>query len=449
MDLLGGEFLSLDEAADSGAKPRTRLERTSSRAHAAIEFTLRWTSECGVSAEADMGADPVKPQRGGRSQTVHHTDIHVAGQLNLWRDYFIPELEAAVMGRPVGHGETASFRPGSLVPPHAPGDCLEIDSMRFNRTYRPCAFVAPRAGRFYPRGCIAGVKGIVSEDMTPLRIGRVDGERLTVDLNHPLSERPLELTARILDAWQAGAEHGGRAHDVAGLVAGHGPGMQARWRGEATDFFSDSPYRRGDPLPDPEFYAKARFADHLDRTALRQVAKLYGRLLPRGARVLDLMASWRSHLDAAEPARVAGLGLNAAELAANPLLDERAVHDLNAEPRLPFADASFDAAVCTVSVEYLTQPVEVFREVARVLRPGGRFVLAFSNRCFPPKAVQVWEEAHPFERPGLVLEYFHRAGGYAKLATFSLAGLPRPADDKYADRMPYSDPIHAVWGEKA
>ena len=117
--------------------------------------------------------------------------------------------------------------------------------------------------------------------------------------------------------------------------------------------------------------------------------------------------------------------------------------------QLPFAEAEFDAAVCTVSVEYLTRPLEVFQEVARVLKPGAPFVLTFSNRYFPPKVIRVWEDCHPFERMGLVLEYFQRAGGFTDLATFSLVGLPRPADDKYADRMAYSDPVYAVWGTKA
>ena len=82
--------------------------------------------------------------------------------------------------------------------------------------------------------------------------------------------------------------------------------------------------------------------------------------------------------------------MNAAELEANPLAAERTVHDLNANPRLPLADESVDDAVCCVSVDYLVRPVEVFRDVARVLRPGGRFVCTFSNRLFPTKAVRGW-----------------------------------------------------------
>jgi SAM-dependent methyltransferase len=141
--------------------------------------------------------------------------------------------------------------------------------------------------------------------------------------------------------------------------------------------------------------------------------------------------------------------MNREEMEANPQLSERLVHDLNLQPRLPYEDNRFDAVVCTVSVEYLIKPVEVFAEVKRVLKPGGRFILTFSNRWFPPKVVRVWEGVHEFERMGLVLEYFHRAGGYSHLETWSLRGLPRPRDDKYANQLAHSDPLYAVWGEKS
>jgi SAM-dependent methyltransferase len=125
------------------------------------------------------------------------------------------------------------------------------------------------------------------------------------------------------------------------------------------------------------------------------------------------------------------------------------VHDLNLDPRLPLPDEAYDAAICTVSVEYLTRPAEVFAQVRRVLRPGGRFVVTFSNRWFPPKVVKVWQYVHEFERVGLVLEHFLRDGGFTNLETRSMRGLPRSLDDKYADRMAQSDPVYAVWGERA
>lgn len=426
MNLFADAFYSLEEAAASGTAGRTPLERTTGRDFAAIEFALHWQSE-----------------------HARHNDLCVANQLNLWRDWFPPELEAAVVDKPVGHAETVAFAPGRLVPAYEAALCPTIEDRRFQRRVMDGRPVEPHAGRFYPKGLIAGVRDITSDDVTPFRVGSMAGDTLVADLNHPLAVRPLTVTARVLKAWQAGAQRGGTAQDVPDLIAGKGPGMQARWRDQATDFFAADAFARAREEPDGEFYQVPRLVDHLDRTASHQVEKLYARLLAPGARVLDLMTGWKSHLDLAQPGPVTGLGMNGAELDANPRLAARTLHDLNADPRLPYPDAGFDAAVCTVSIEYLARPFEVFAEIRRVLKPGGRFVVVFSNRYFPPKAIRVWTEAHPFERTGLVLEYFLREGGWTGLNTFSLSGLFRPEDDRYADQTPWSDPIHAVWGDKA
>lgn len=48
--------------------------------------------------------------------------------------------------------------------------------------------------------------------------------------------------------------------------------------------------------------------------------------------------------------------------------------------RLPFADASFDVVTCMDFLEHVEDPAAVIREAARVLRPGGLFVLHTFNR---------------------------------------------------------------------
>jgi SAM-dependent methyltransferase len=132
----------------------------------------------------------------------------------------------------------------------------------------------------------------------------------------------------------------------------------------------------------------------------------------------------------------------------NPRLSETIVQDLNLNSELSLESNSFDAVVCTVSIEYLIDPLAVFVEVSRVLRPDGYFIVAFSNRWFPTKAIKIWQELHEFERMGMILEYFLRSGGFKNLQIYSIRGLPRPHDDKYFPDLWYADPIYAVWGQK-
>ena len=176
---------------------------------------------------------------------------------------------------------------------------------------------------------------------------------------------------------------------------------------------SDFPLRafaKADPSPDALFYAKPRFVTHIDDRAIRAVTQVYRELLPANGRVLDLMSSWISHLpEDVSYAEVVGHGLSEAELSKNTRLARHFVQDLNRDTTLPVEDASFDAACCCVSVQYLEQPVAVLREVRRVLKPGAPVVITFSDRCFPSKAVLIWQ-ANDIDKVDLVSLYLARAG---------------------------------------
>jgi len=201
------------------------------------------------------------------------------------------------------------------------------------------------------------------------------------------------------------------------------------------DGFPDGFFDRSDPTPDPDFYSWPRLVTHIDDDAIAAVGELYDELGLDGE-VLDLMSSWVSHFRQ-PPRRLTVLGMNARELDANQQAAERVLQDLNADPRLPFADASFDGAVCCVSVDYLVHPVEVFIEVARVVRPGGPLVCTFSNRCFPTKAIRGWLATSDDEHCAVVSEYFRRAGGWDK-ATVERRTKP---DHR-------GDPLYAVWATR-
>src|SRR5262245_23130628 len=186
-------------------------------------------------------------------------------------------------------------------------------------------------------------------------------------------------------------------------------------------------FGRADESDDALFYAEPRLVVHIDAATIAALAAFYREVLPAGGALLDLMSSWVSHLpEDVSYARVAALGMNARELAANPRASEWRVHDLNRDPDLPWPDASFDAVLNAVSVQYLVRPVEVFASVARVLRPGGLSLVAMSHRCFPTKAIRAF---HFLDGPGRMqlVSRYHDATGLFE-APERIDRSPRGAD---------------------
>jgi len=196
-------------------------------------------------------------------------------------------------------------------------------------------------------------------------------------------------------------------------------------------------FRRYDETPDEEFYKTPRLVTHIDERAIGAVTQLYREFFPPGGEILDLMSSWISHVPPEiDYRRVIGLGMNEVELRRNERLDSYVVQNLNTNPRLPFADAEFDGCGICVSIDYLTRPVEVLREVGRVLRIGCPTIISFSNRCFPSKTVAVWHQLDDRGHMRLVERYLQDAGNFANIR--SLDRSPRRA---------FSDPLYAVIGE--
>jgi SAM-dependent methyltransferase len=201
--------------------------------------------------------------------------------------------------------------------------------------------------------------------------------------------------------------------------------------------FPEEAFRRIDEAPDEEFYRTPRLVTHIDEPAKAAVTQLYRELFPAGGEILDLMSSWVSHLPPeVEYGRVIGLGMNEVELRRNERLDSYVVQNLNANPRLRFRNAEFDGVAICVSIDYLTRPVEVLREVGRILRVGCPTIVSFSNRCFPSKAVAIWHQLDDRGHMRLVERYLEEAGNFANIR--SLDRSPR--------RM-FSDPLYTVVGD--
>ena len=197
--------------------------------------------------------------------------------------------------------------------------------------------------------------------------------------------------------------------------------------------FPEGAFRRTDESPDEHFYEHPRLVTHIDEGAIAAVTQLYREYFPAGATLLDLMSSWVSHLpDEVTYQRVVGLGMNERELSANPRLNAHLVQDLNQQPTLPFEDNTFDGAAICVSVDYLTQPVVVVRELARVMKPDAPLVITFSNRCFPTKAIAAWHFLDDSERMDLVAQYLATAGGWHTVELLDRSPQPRSSDPLYA-----------------
>jgi len=195
-------------------------------------------------------------------------------------------------------------------------------------------------------------------------------------------------------------------------------------------------FEKLDAEDDALFYEPPRLVCHIDDGAIAALTALYRKVLPPGGVLLDLMSSWVSHLPPEIGyGQIVGHGMNATELAANPRLDRWFIQDLNRDPNLPLDDASVDAAMICVSIQYLQQPVAVLREVARVLRPGAPLVISFSNRCFWTKAVAIWR-ALDVEGHARLVELYLRHAGFPRIESHRLAEWVEDT----------SDPMTAVVG---
>lgn len=374
---------------------------------------------------------------------VRHEDSFYAQNVNLWRDVFPAGLEKEILGLEEGQSRHVDLKPGAHVPVRDMRKVVTVPRKAF-KVAPDLPPIVPTQGRFYPQGLLRGLPGIYPQNIQPFRVINAGEDTLTVDLNHPLADVQARLEITPLAVWTKQAEFGGQCQDwICALT--DGPGLK-RKANRGTDFGLDAPLDKPLGEGDAAFYATPRKVAHVDSQARENIGKVYSRLLPGRKRILDLMAGWQSHLP--DGVTATGLGMNAEEMGENPALSSAVVHDLNADPRLPFGDRSFDTVICSLSVEYLTRPVEVLREAARVLEPGGLCVVVFSHRWFPDQAVRVWTELHEFERAAMVAEMFRLSGRFEGLTTLSERGWPRPMDarDRYYPLIQHSDPVHAVWG---
>ncbi|MCD7460086.1 hypothetical protein HAX54_042819 [Datura stramonium] len=200
--------------------------------------------------------------------------------------------------------------------------------------------------------------------------------------------------------------------------------------------FKDEDFQRFDESSDTLFYEMPRFVTHIDNQAIAALTKYYSEVLPSsntpGVAILDMCSSWVSHYPAGyKQERIVGMGLNEEELKRNPVLTEYVVQDLNNNPKLPFGNNTFDVITNVVSVDYLTKPLDVFKEMSRVLKPAGLAIMSFSNRCFWTKAISIWTSTGDADHVMIVGSYFHYAGGFEPPQAVDISPNPGRSDPMY------------------
>ncbi len=344
------------------------------------------------------------------------------------KGFVLSYSSAAARHRQVLWSDAAGTPPP--IPAFSPLALIDLPLATFKQQLVPL-----HLGRFYPARVLT-VYADMPGDM--FRVIGLDALGFRADFNHPLAQAAVESGLLQLE--------GARAGSTPATELLRWGGVELPLSGGATDFQDADAFAREDEAEDREFYETPRMLLHVDQVCAQRIMAFYGDHLAPGEPVLDLMAAWRSHLpEFVGP--VTGLGMNPQEMSDNPQLQSWNCLDLNADPQLPYQDASFAAVVNTVSFEYLTQPVALLREVRRILKPQGKLLITFSNRFFPPKAIMLWKRLHPVERLAWVVQCL-QAAGFTEIETLVERGLQRDPNDRYAEQFKEMDPLFALCARK-
>ena len=379
---------------------------------------------------------------------VHYQDRYFLIKTNFWRDFYPVVLDYQIKRAELGQVIDVDYKAGDLIDDKfSQNKIMTIPIKQFDQYFKGSMPIVPIVGRFYPRGMIEDVAGCFKMDDRPFRvIGKTD-TTLDIDLNHPLASFPLNLSAKITDIFDANQQNGGRCNDVAETVTHQGPGLQTLLASQTTDFFHGMPFLRKTEDDDSIFYASIETKPAVDQVAIEQLNQFYSEQLKDNTKILDLMCGPESHLpDHFRAIDVTGLSLKQDDLDANQRLKQRIIHDINKSPQLPFKDDEFDAIICSFSIEYIIQPHELFQHLARILKPGGQLIISFSEHYYQQKVIALWEDVHPFERMGIVLEYFRQSQSFTDLHAESIRGLIKHNDDTFISKNVYSCPIFIVSG---
>ncbi|MCW8929892.1 MAG: class I SAM-dependent methyltransferase [Gammaproteobacteria bacterium] len=380
-----------------------------------------------------------------------YKDRYFVLKTNFWRDFYPEQLDYQIKRSELNQTLNINYKPGALLQfDTTQSNIKTIPINKFDRYFSGPIPIEPTVGRFYPRGMLEDVEDCFKMDNRPFRILGKTHDTLKIDLNHPLGTFPIKLTATITDVFDANQQNGGRCNEIAETITTNGPGLQTLLKDTPFDFSQGMPFMRKIEDDDATFYDSIDTSSPIvDRKAIEQLEQFYNEHINDNSMILDLMAGPNSYLsNNFNDLDVSGLSIKEKDLQSNPALNQYIQHDLNKQPELPYDDAHFDAVICSFSVEYMTQPIKVFQDVARILKPGGSFLISFSERYYDKKVIALWDDLHLFERMGIVLEYYRQSGEFEELYSESIRGLIRHEDDPFVNKTVHSCPMYMLSAKK-
>ena len=192
-----------------------------------------------------------------------------------------------------------------------------------------------------------------------------------------------------------------------------------------------------DESNDEDFYSDPKFVYHLDANFRNYLSSIYKNEIKNNSTVVDLMSSWDSYLpNEKNYKQVIGHGLNKDELEKNKQLNSFWVQNFNLNQKIPLDNNSVDYCLMVAAWQYLQYPETLSREISRILKDGGKFLVSFSNRAFWHKAPNIWttsteEERLKYVRKVLISNGFKEPRIIKKFNKQSLNFLPFLKNDPF------------------
>ena len=154
-----------------------------------------------------------------------------------------------------------------------------------------------------------------------------------------------------------------------------------------------------DESNDEQFYSEPKFVYHLDSNFRQYLSNIYKNEIADYSTVLDLMSSWDSYLPKNKKyKKVIGHGLNKQELEKNKILDSYWIQNFNLDQEISLDSESVDYCLMVAAWQYLQYPENLTKEIVRILKNQGKFIISFSNRAFWHKAPNIWTSSSEEER---------------------------------------------------